>query len=275
MNGVNNLFFKGKYLIVVLCLSVVLFFIFFKIIFIQKIYIKLFGKNQSIAEYNEGGEVHGEFLNYQNGRLTLRSHYQNGLMHGKTTYYYDNGRVEGIKSFTEDNPNGEELKYYRNGNLKYSANWKNGKPYGSFYWYLESGKLDSYTVYDIVGQNFYICQYNTKGELLNNDGFIVSLNIYSTDISTDSIAILKYNEHYENIKDLYITVATPPELKPKLVIKINNIVVEKFKIVENTIKIPNAFDKTGIYEVNIQSKFVNKDDIAVDSLISGMTFYKD
>lgn len=238
---------------------------------IQKMYFTLFNKTGTASSY----KVDGEILNFINGKLNFKGNLENGKPEGLFAYYFENGKVKTVINFHEGRANGKTIKYYENGNIEHISNWKNGNRYGEVIFYSESNKLIGYNVFDIKGNPFYGCDYIPfSGIKSDEESLLVSLNIYSYDIVADSTVILQYKGRYQHIKDLFVTVATPPEATLKINIQINDKEIKGFKIVDNTIKIPNAFPNKGNYHVNIVSKLFNKDNVAVDSLISGTSFLK-
>ncbi|MFC5284092.1 toxin-antitoxin system YwqK family antitoxin [Pedobacter alpinus] len=238
---------------------------------IQKMYFTLFNKTGTTSTYKEDGEI----LNFTNGKLVFKGNLENGKVEGLVVYYFENGKVKTKMNFHEGRANGKTIKYFENGNIEHVSNWKNGKRYGEVVFYSEDGKLIGYNVFDITQTPFYGCDYTPSNDVKPDEGsLLVSLNIFSFDILTDSTEILQYQNKYKNIKDLFITVATPPKASLKLNIQINNKEVRGFKIVNNTIRVPDAFLNEGKYHVNIVSKLFNKDNIAIDSLISGTSFSK-
>ena len=223
--------------------------------------MKAFFKSGNIFHVNDSGKVDGEVLIFVNGKLEKKLNYINGKRSGSSVQYYSNGNIKDIGNYKNDEPNGKEYKYYENKKLNYVRNWRNGKLYGDFYWYLENSQLNSYSVFDITQQQFCLFNYDKLGKIISNKGFLVSDNIYSFDYKTDSLVILNndtyHDNKYKNIKDLYITVVNPVNLKLLVNIKINNNYYSNVAIKDNTIKIPNVFSK-GTFNVFIETHLMDK-----------------
>ena len=102
-------------------------------------------------------------------------------------------------------------------------------------------------------------------------GIVFSLNIYSLNDKNDSVVILNSdgylsNNKFSDIKDLYITVATPPGLTPQVDIDINNRKYNNIMVTNNTIKILDAFPQNDTYHISIISHLVDKN----NSIINGI-----
>lgn len=88
----------------------------------------------------------------------------------------------------------------------------------------------------------------------------------------DSLQILEYEKKYKKIKDLYLTVADPPDLTLILEIRINGSMYS-FKIENNTVRLRDVFKNKGKYNIHIASKLLNNKDEIVYSMISGTDIY--
>jgi hypothetical protein len=141
------------------------------------------------------------------------------------------------------------------------------------YWYLSNGKLDFYSSYDIIGHKFYSYRYNQAEHGLQMNWMISPL-IYSID-AKDSVILLYNNNIIHNIKDLYLTVATPPGLNPKFNISVNNIPISNYRITNNTIIIKNVFNSKGSFLIYFYSEFLDNNRKIVRSPRFQCTIIKD
>ena len=69
-------------------------------------------------------------INQKTGRLKLVKHYQNGVVHGKIIYYWDNGQIRLIGQYENMRRTGFWKTYEVNGNLIMEENFnikKNNK----------------------------------------------------------------------------------------------------------------------------------------------------
>jgi hypothetical protein len=247
---------------------------------LRKAYIVLFKKSAQLANYNNNGQLDGEFIIYVNGKIEIKANFNNGLKDGWSIKYYSNGQIERQVFFRHNKAEGTEYSYYKNGKLNCKRFWKDGRQYGSFYWYLENGELDSYSTYDINGKSFCVYRYEQSGKLAKMEGFVIGFNIYSIDEKCDSTIVLNDdayhpNNQFRNIKDLYITVATPPGLTPLVDVDINNKTLKKLTVKNNTIKIPNAFPVNDTYHIFIASHLVDKQDSVVNGINIKTTIIKE
>ncbi|HZY35237.1 MAG TPA: hypothetical protein VFE53_01235 [Mucilaginibacter sp.] len=246
---------------------------------LHRLYIVLFNKSGVLISYKDG-KMDGDLIKYVDGKVHLKVNFKNSLREGWATQYYNNGRIENKIFYKDNKAQGIEYEYYSNGQLNYSRCWKDGKQYGNLLKYFTDGKLDTYAVFDIMGRNFYDHHYDRTGKLVKMEGYVTSSFIYSLDEKNDSTIVLNYyayhhNNRFDGIRDLYITVATPPNLILKLQVDINHQIFKNLKVVNNTIRIPNAFSIKGTYHIFITSNLVDKSDNIVDGINNKTTIIKE
>lgn len=193
---------------------------------------------------------------FEDGKLKLKQSYKNDLLEGPKLMYYQNGKIKNNDTLKNDRVEGKQYAFYESGNVKNIRFWRHDKLYGSENYYYENGKLEAYHTYDITGDKFYIERYDIKEDVKTRQGYVFSNNIYSI-TGKDSAVVLATKHKYDNIKDLYITIATPPKIKIAFQISINNKFISGFPVHNNTMKIENVFDKPGIYKIEIMGKFFN------------------
>ncbi len=220
-------------------------------------YIKLLKKTTIVKQYNNKGQLNGEIIGYIDGNIDVSTNFVNGLRDGLTTEYYKNGQVENQSFFRHNKREGEEVEYYENGKLNYKRTWKNNKGYGSIYHYTNDSKIVNYDGLDIVNLFFYM-EYDATGKTTKAFGHCFSSNIFSYDLNGDSTIILSNNKAYQNIADLNITIATPPNLIPQINLLINDKPIPDIKIKDNTINVKDAFFDKGIYNIKITGDLMNK-----------------
>lgn len=220
---------------------------------LKKAYIQLFNKNAILKHYNNNGKLDGEFITYLNGKIHVKALFKNGLRNGQDIEYYSNGQIKNERLFAMGKETGFENEYYEDGKLDYKANWKNNKRYGSEWHWFENGTVAIYDTFDIKSL-FYYSKYDNKGMLKQILGNIISPNIYSKIAAADSTILLNDNGSYHDINDLYMSVATPPNLHSIVEIVINTTELKSFKITNNTILIKNCFSNIGTYNIELNSK---------------------
>jgi hypothetical protein len=224
---------------------------------IKKLYIITFHKGGMISHFNTKGRLDGEVDTYINGKIKSKEFFRDGKRDGPYTMYYQSGRIE-LKSFRKNNKvEGLGYEYYEDGNLRCRRNWINDKPYGDFYYYYPNKKVEVYHTYDIMGDKFYLCRYSQLGKVLRDDGYVFSNHTYTID--HDSVEVLKDSTVYKSIRDLYITVANPPQITPEIRVMINNKQCQDLIFPDrNTVMIRNAFSKKGLYTISIEGVFSRK-----------------
>jgi antitoxin component YwqK of YwqJK toxin-antitoxin module len=194
---------------------------------------------------------------YNKGKIKSKESFKNGKFEGPKITYYPNGQIE-QRLFRKNNKDeGMENSYYEGGHLKYTRNWVNDNPYGDFYYYYENKTAKIYHSYDILGDKFYLCEYDQSGKVLKSDGYVFSPHTYTVD--EDSTKVLLNGNTYKSIKDLYITVANPPQYTPEILIIINKKKCQDLIFPNhNTVLVKNAFIDKGVYNITIDGIFVGK-----------------
>jgi antitoxin component YwqK of YwqJK toxin-antitoxin module len=210
--------------------------------------------------YYKNNKIDGiEFTYYDNGKIKCKETFRNGMDDGTKISYYQNGQIEQILSRKNNKDEGMEYAYYEDGHLKYKRNWVDDNPYGDFFYYYKNKAVQIYHTYDISGEKFYLCRYDSLGMVLKNEGDVFSSRTYTVD--NDSTKVLLNGNSYKSLKDLYITVANPPQYTPEIRICINKTLCKKLIFPNhNTILVKNAFVSEGTYVIVIEGIFVNKFD---------------
>ena len=132
--------------------------------------------------YYLDGVLHGpsrEF--YDNGEISSETYYTNGEFHGRTRKYYGNGQMESEGYYNNGKREGLSLMYYENGQLwakGLSKEWGNWGPYET---YFENGQLSSkgqYLPFDLAngdsmgGDKIGYCQgFSDKGSLVEEEWY--------------------------------------------------------------------------------------------------------
>jgi antitoxin component YwqK of YwqJK toxin-antitoxin module len=85
----------------------------------------------------------GKFIKYdEDGQLSDKGSFKNGLREGEWVRYYDNGQLSRKGSYKNGKKEGEWVRYHENGQLMSRGSDKNGKREGEFVYYREDGTLD-------------------------------------------------------------------------------------------------------------------------------------
>ncbi|HEY9002288.1 MAG TPA: hypothetical protein VIM89_13105 [Mucilaginibacter sp.] len=228
---------------------------------IKKLYIITFHRSGTIWHFNNKGQLNGEVDTYINGEIKSREFFKDGKRDGPNIMYYPSGRIE-LKSFRKnDKVEGMEYEYYEDGSLRLLRNWVNDRPYGDFFYYYPNKKLEIYHTYDILGDKFYLCRYDQSGKVLRRDGYVFSSRTYTK--YNDSAVAIMTGKAYKSIKDLYITVANPPQITPEIKVMINNKLCQDLIFPDrNTVLIRNAFSEKGLYTISVEGVFAGKSDSA-------------
>lgn len=242
------------------------FFVYSKSESFEIIYIKLFKKTLSIVHKNAQGQLEGKATFYKDGNIAKEANLVNGLMNGWALGYYKSGHIQSKIFYKDDKENGEEYEYYENGKLHYHGSWKNGKRFGDLLYYNDDGTLKVYHAYNILGEKFNVVWFDQSGNITKYDGYLVSNVIYSVNSQTGSLVVLTPNHVYSDIKDLYITVANLPHVKSVAIrITINGVAKRDLAIKNNTVQIPNVFNKAGIFQIVIDTQAIGHDNKVLEN----------
>lgn len=251
-----------KYLFV-LCFSIILITLYYNRKIVQIKWTEIFKQDALFVNYNSNGKIDGEVKSYINGKIYATGNVINGVKQGWEIMYYENGKIKSRTFFVNGQPSGKGFLYNDNGKLLYSGGYMNGGRYGNWYNYYDNGHIKEYLLYDIYRILAFSIGYKNSGEMNLKDmqGLVVSPYIYSINSKTRSIVPLDRKTSpdmsFNDINDLYITVANAPGAKLTLNLKINSTSFTFKNIKSSTLKIPNAFLGKGIYNILIDSHFYN------------------
>lgn len=147
------------------------------------------GRISSITSYLNGLKHGDSFVFYENGQIWKKIQYKNGKIHGDYIFYYENGNIDFTNSFFDGQPISQK-NYYKNGNLKFEFS------------YLDSYVHGTYTAYFINGAKAYV-GYKEKGKFegkvkyFNRNGSLLAIETYE-------LGKLKNLKGYYNDGDIWI-----------------------------------------------------------------------
>ncbi|EFE87863.1 toxin-antitoxin system YwqK family antitoxin [Fusobacterium periodonticum] len=99
------------------------------------------GKPRLYMPYNVNGELHGDYIEfYEDGKISYKITYENGIRQGKSMGYLENGKVIEEKNYVDGKKEGKALETFE-GMIQMKANYKNNKIDGAMFLYYPSGKL--------------------------------------------------------------------------------------------------------------------------------------
>lgn len=97
-------------------------------------------KTDNISEY--------KYSYYPSGNLEYKSEYQNGRLNGITRYWDQQENLISMATYSNGKLHGESISYFLNGNIKYQINYYYGEKDGEEKFYYNNGKLKSITKYE-------------------------------------------------------------------------------------------------------------------------------
>jgi len=90
------------------------------------------GKEIKIKGNYSNGKKVGAWEYYMNDHLISVMHYENGLLHGPSRGYYENGQLACELNYKYDQKDGTKILYNQDGSIENSIDFKNGKIHGSY-----------------------------------------------------------------------------------------------------------------------------------------------
>ena len=87
---------------------------------------KIDGKKCSTTNF-KGGDGIIAFYNFRTGVEHARENFQNGVRHGPTTIWYENGNKKSVRNYKRGQQDGLSIFYNENGSVKEQVVYKDGK----------------------------------------------------------------------------------------------------------------------------------------------------
>lgn len=227
---------------------------------IYRMYIQTFKKTMLIKPLNKTGQIDGEEVGYIAGKIYFSAEFKNGEKDGLFIQYFDSGSLKAVSHYKKGKKDGVEKYYYENGILESTQLWKNGYNFGSAYHYSKESKIINYDASDIKNADIiFYAEYDSTGKITQKFANVFSKNLYSKSKNSSAEIILKNNNDYANIKDLFLTVPTPPYLTSQIYISINKNRYQNLNVKRNTLVVANAFPTIGNYKISVLGKLLYKD----------------
>lgn len=93
------------------------------------------------VNYNNGVRVGNFECYYPDGHIAQTGRYTNGKIEGRSTMYYNTGKVFGEQSFADGNKTGVQKYYYPGGKLNFTIEYNNGTRDGKCITFYEDSTL--------------------------------------------------------------------------------------------------------------------------------------
>jgi len=266
---------RFRYLITFIFVATVFFSVYLAFDAPNSFLMWAFHRTGTIKHTNSKGQIDGQLIEYEDGKVVNTINYVSGLKQGASVKYFANGNMKNKIFFINDAAEGYEYEYYENGKLNYKRFWKNNKRFGNTVYYYMNAKPQIWYTYDKLGRNFFDIGFDTLGNIIKFAGHIMSSDIYSYSKKYDSFLLLQNKHTYNDIKDLYITIAEPADLDLYCFVKINDKVYDDIDVNQNTIKISNAFAHSGSYQILIGCQLKDKTAKLIKTDYYGETIIKE
>ncbi len=91
-----------------------------------------------------------------------------GIRHGPSRYFYDNGRLKIMTPYENGKKHGESIWYYEDGNIYQLTPFKHGEEHGIRKKYYPSGKLMAEITFSEGKQELGMKEYTEAGELITD-----------------------------------------------------------------------------------------------------------
>lgn len=109
---------------------------------------------------------HGNWYNLYNGRITRKTEYNFGKIHGTREIYHKNGKVQFEDQYVKNIKQGVSFQYREDGTKVYECPYVNGYKDGVKIEYLRNGKILFKKHFKKGKLNGEVIQYNSKGEIV-------------------------------------------------------------------------------------------------------------
>ena len=116
-------------------------------------------------QVDKQGTKNGVYEYYVNELLTSKANYKEGILTGKRTIYYENGRPEIEENYLNGQLQGDYKVYYETGELKLIMNYKDNTIQGQMKKYYASGQLMEDVVFEDNEENGPFVEYWENGNL--------------------------------------------------------------------------------------------------------------
>ena len=80
---------------------------------------------------------------YEDGKIEYKSEVVNGILHGKTIYWFENGEIKSESFYNNGILHNYYKEYFSNGSLKYTIEYNLGNKDGFERWYYDNGQIKS------------------------------------------------------------------------------------------------------------------------------------
>lgn len=107
---------------------------------------------------------------YINDNLEMFLHFKNGKSDGVDTVYYENGRINLIRSHFDGKEDGSWMFYTEDGHLKWQKNFNGGQPHGQHIYYYLDGTIQKTETWEYgnltgVKKEFYPGENGIQGKV--------------------------------------------------------------------------------------------------------------
>lgn len=177
---------------------------------------KFYKSGEIKAEYVEkNGKISGIYKEfYKNGKLKKKTHYLDGVKHGRSVLYYKSGNIQQEFNYKNGEKNGWFKKYDEDGGLLQKANYKDGDQHGESKLFYDDGSLRSITNYKKSKISGKFIEFYPGGNVLMEAFLKNDTLLYFTKFTEDGA--VNDNLGYININSVKDTVGFGDNVRVKL-----------------------------------------------------------
>ena len=107
----------------------------------------------------QAGKLHGLSTGYsQEGRVEIEENFENGVSHGERKRFFADGSLASLEKIANGQFQGTTTKWHENGQMSESIPYQNGQPHGTALGWFEDGSLKTKVILDkgqVVEQKFW------------------------------------------------------------------------------------------------------------------------
>lgn len=169
--------------------------------------------------------------------------------------YYDNGVLKDSIHHVERVRNGNSFHFDSLGRLSSIINYKNGKPLGCGTYFYENGLIKSRFCRNYDAETFFVEKFDSLGNKLGIDGFLISPTLNIKDKHVDSLYVgdtLTFGLFYAQPVVGYIEVEIHDD---------NNLKIPSKKLESNYVEFKKKYMEPREHVIHVSGVFINNGEV--------------
>ena len=139
---------------------------------------------------------------YRSGQLMIEAHFAGGKPHGRTTTYYENGKVKEETDYVHGQKEGISKAYYDTGTIESEVEYHNGRAHGMTRQYYTNKKLKSMLPYKDGKMEGLSKWFHPNGKPQAESYYHLGLREGTTKGFNEDTGQITFTEEYKNDKKI-------------------------------------------------------------------------